>query len=137
MSTWPEKAPANIRNACFGYIRDIQNSFLDDIIIPQEILHLCLKYSLKTDEFIDFEENMVLTGTNNDIVKMTSEDQIVNDVFGKIKTDNTSNMIYKWKIKILDISNVDAIHSMGIGICTEGCKFIDGWSFTNSDSIDG
>ena len=42
----------------------------------------------------------------------------MNSVFGKIKTDNTSNMIYEWEIKILYTSN----GLMGIGICNERCN---------------
>ena len=60
-------------------------------------MHLCLRYYLKTDEFVDYVKNMMLSGTQNDIITMHSEleSEIYNNVFDEFSTDNKSYIIYK------------------------------------------
>lgn len=95
-------------------------------IVPEEIMHLCLKYYLQTDEFVDYGPRMTLSGLNNDIITMDAWDEgIFNNVFGKVITDNESNMIYKWKIKIIDLPESDSCWLMAIGICNPEYKADD------------
>ena len=56
ISSWLDNIPLKIKNACFGYIRAIQNLFLAATIISEEIMYLCLRYYLKTDQFVNYGE---------------------------------------------------------------------------------
>ena len=97
-----------------GYIRLKIQKFINDKIIPQEIVDICILYYFITEYFAVIGEGIVCSDDKKTItlpLKHSSWNRH-RDCFGSFIADcNNDNIIYKWIIKI----NNDALE-VGVGV---------------------
>lgn len=130
--------------AVFGYIRELQNELLLDVI-PDLIIYTCLGfYYQEIDEFETWDEQITVS---DDKLRITRNDSYRYDAYSnaycKIWIDSDIKQIAKWKLKIHHVggswrgvmirlisTDKDMFKQPSYGFCNGGATYTNG-PYTN------